>query len=103
MGKPVIVTAYPGNMDFTNNKNSYLVNFDLRETRADIGPYKKGYEWAEPNSEDSASLMFEMYKDQRESKKIGLEASWYIKERNSHAVLSTKLVDRFNLIKMKGV
>jgi len=98
-GKPVIVTAYSGNMDFTNNKNSYLVNYDLVEIKSDIGPYKKGYEWAEPDIDHAASLMFKAYKYREESTKIGQEAVKYIKRHYSPGVLAKRLVKRVELIR----
>ncbi|OHB72633.1 MAG: hypothetical protein A2W23_10030 [Planctomycetes bacterium RBG_16_43_13] len=98
LGKPVIVTAYSGNMDFTNNENSYLVNYDLVEIKSDIGHYKKGCVWANPDIEHAANLMFKVYNDQVESNKIGQEASRYIKTQYSPEILSDKLLNRVILL-----
>jgi glycosyltransferase involved in cell wall biosynthesis len=56
-GKPVIATAYSSNVDFMNEGNSFLVNYKLIEIEKDHGPYKKGYQWAEPDIDHAAELM----------------------------------------------
>ena len=50
LGKPVVATSYSGNMQFCDEQNSYLVDFDLVEV-TDGGPYPTGYVWAEPKIE----------------------------------------------------
>jgi glycosyltransferase involved in cell wall biosynthesis len=66
MGKPVIVTGYSGNMDFTTPANSYLVKYRLVELDQDRGPYRKGGVWADPDIEHAAALMRHVY-EQREA------------------------------------
>jgi glycosyltransferase involved in cell wall biosynthesis len=99
LGKPVIVTAYSGNMDFTNNRNSFLVDFNLTEIEKNIGPYKKGYVWAEPDIGHAASFMFKVYQDREESVKVGQEAARYIRRYYSPSTLAARLVKRVELIK----
>lgn len=57
MGKPVIATAYSGNMEFMNVNNSFLVKYKLVELCEDCGPYKKGRVWADPDISHAAELM----------------------------------------------
>lgn len=99
LGKPVIVTAYSGNMDFTNNKNSYLANFNLTEIKTNIGPYKKGYVWAEPDIDHAASLMLKVCRYRGESTKVGQEAAQYIRKYYSPGALAKRFVKRVKLIK----
>jgi glycosyltransferase involved in cell wall biosynthesis len=54
--KPVIVTGYSGNMDFTTPDNSFLVSYRLVRIQQD-GPYPKGYFWADPDIKDAAEQM----------------------------------------------
>lgn len=70
-GKPVIATAYSGNLDFMNANNSYLVQYEPVELEQDYGPYKKGNVWAEPDLEHAARLMRYVYENQPEAKAIG--------------------------------
>ena len=57
LGTPVIATGYSGNMDFTSERNSYLV--DWRPTH--VGPggdvYPPEGSWAEPDLDHAAQLM----------------------------------------------
>lgn len=57
LGTPVIATGYSGNMDFTTDRNSYLVDW----TRTQVGPESEVYPaegtWAEPDLDHAAELM----------------------------------------------
>lgn len=54
--KPVIATAYSGNMDFMNRDNGFLVGYRLVELDRDYGPFERGSVWAEPSISDAADL-----------------------------------------------
>jgi glycosyltransferase involved in cell wall biosynthesis/SAM-dependent methyltransferase len=57
LGKPVIATAYSGNVDFMNPANSYLVDYALTTVPPGCAPYPVGTPWAEPNLDEAARLM----------------------------------------------
>jgi SAM-dependent methyltransferase len=61
--KPVIVTAYSANMDFTTPANSFLVKYKLIEIDRDYGPYRKGWVWADPDLDHAAQLMRYVYEN----------------------------------------
>ena len=46
--KPVIATAYSGNLDFMTAENSYLVGYTTGAVPAGCDPYPVGSPWAEP-------------------------------------------------------
>ncbi len=48
LGKPVIATGYSGNLDFTNDHNSCLVDYRLIPVREDEYPFAKGAEMGGP-------------------------------------------------------
>ena len=50
LGKPVIATAYSGNLDFMTEENSFLVPYSWTEVPRGAGPYPAGARWAEPDS-----------------------------------------------------
>ncbi len=52
--KPTIATNYSGNTDFTNSQTSFPVNYSLVKLKNNIGSYKKGNQWAEPDLENAA-------------------------------------------------
>lgn len=71
MGKPVIATAFSGNMDFMNDENSLLVPYERVKVGRPIPPYDADLEWAEPSVEHAARLMRRLYDDQQWAREIG--------------------------------
>jgi len=63
LGKPVIATAWSGNMDFMNGGNSCPVNYSLVTLDRDHGTYRAGQQWAEPDTEHAAQLMRRVVND----------------------------------------
>jgi glycosyltransferase involved in cell wall biosynthesis len=65
LGKPVIATAYSGNLDFATTANSCQVSYRLREITDDdhvfnegsSSVYQPGAEWAEPDITQAARWM----------------------------------------------
>ncbi len=53
LGKPVVVTGWSGNMDFTDERCAALVGYDLVPVKAGDYPYADGSEWAEPRLADA--------------------------------------------------
>lgn len=49
LGKPVIGTAYSGNLDFMDASNSYLVPWTAIEVPPGCDPYPAGSKWAQPD------------------------------------------------------
>ncbi len=48
LGKPVIATMYSGNTDFFNETVGYPIDYRLVEVEDTVGPYRKGFVWADP-------------------------------------------------------
>ncbi|MFO1413390.1 MAG: glycosyltransferase [Burkholderiales bacterium] len=59
-GKAVIATGYSGNTDFTRPGNSLVVDYALATLKRDLGPYRRGEHWAEPNLDSAAAAMREV-------------------------------------------
>ncbi len=49
LGTPVIATAFSGNMDFTTEANSWLLDYTLTSLPERAGPYPAGTVWAQPS------------------------------------------------------
>ncbi len=71
LGKPVIATAYSGNMDFMTPHNSFLVGYRLVEIEQDHGPYKKGWSWADPDLDHAVKLMRHVHANREQAAAIG--------------------------------
>jgi glycosyltransferase involved in cell wall biosynthesis len=65
LGKPVIATAYSGNLDFMNEENSCLVDYELIEVKDGEYPYASGQVWADPNIRTARSFMRRIFEDER--------------------------------------
>lgn len=74
LGTPVITTGYSGNLDFTTDRNSYLV--DWSPTR--VGPAAEVYPpegtWAEPDLDHAAELMRHVWQHPDEAAAKGRRA-----------------------------
>ncbi len=98
LGRPVIATGFSGNMDFMNINNSYLVKYNLVPINKNVGPYKKGSLWAEPDIHHASELMRYVYENRATSKKMGEIASTDIKNNFNFKVIGNEIKHRLNYI-----
>ena len=68
LGKPVIATGYSGNLDFMDNRTSWLVPHALAPVPPTCAPYQEGVRWAEPDIAAAARILREVYEHQAEAK-----------------------------------
>lgn len=61
LGTPVVATNWSSNTEFMTSETACLVNYDLVELTEDIGLFKKGNRWAEPNIQEAAMYMRKLY------------------------------------------
>ncbi len=74
LGKPVIATAYSGNMDFMKPENSILVPFVYVPVGNDAFPYPEDSRWAQPDIEFAAKAMLALSADENLRSRIGDQA-----------------------------
>jgi len=98
LGKPVIATAYSGNMDFMNANNSLLVRYHLVELDRDYGPFERGNVWAEPDVEHAAELMRWIYENRDDAKRMGERASGDVKKCMDPDAAAEKVKERLGRI-----
>jgi len=82
LGKPVIATAYSGNLDFMTAENSYLVDFTMGSVPRGCDPYPEGAPWAEPDLDDAARLMRQVVANPKEAAERGARARREVLERH---------------------
>lgn len=75
LGKPAIVTAHSGNMDFTRHDTAALVPCTLRAVQAGEYPFAAGQLWAEPDIAAAAAQMKTIAADKEWREKIGQSGS----------------------------
>jgi glycosyltransferase involved in cell wall biosynthesis len=68
LAKPVIGTAYSGNMDFMTEENSLLVDYEMVEITEDRPIYTRGNYWAEPSIDHAAAYMRSVYEHPDEAR-----------------------------------
>ncbi len=96
--KPVIATKYSGNMDFMNDENSFLIKYKMTEIEKDIGLYKKGNRWADPDVKHAAELMDFVYSEREAARKTGKTASEDIRRYLSPSAVGRTVKKRIDLI-----
>ena len=74
LGKPVIATAFGGNLDFMRPSNSHLVDYMPTHVGPDGEHYPAEGSWAEPSVEHAAELMREVWSDRDAARELGEQA-----------------------------
>ena len=71
LGKPVVATAYSGNLDFMRPENAYLVDYELTPIGPATTPIRPRPQWAEPDLDHAARLLREVFDDREEARRRG--------------------------------
>ena len=71
LGKPVIATAYSGNMDFMDEKTALLVPYKRVELDQNYPPYHRGNHWAQPDEAAAATFMRRLWQNPDEARALG--------------------------------
>ncbi|MGX7709246.1 glycosyltransferase [Methylobacterium sp. Gmos1] len=101
LGKPVIATAYSGNMDFCIADTTYLVDYDLIGVReAEYIFVERGSQWAHPSITHAAERMREVVSDRVAAEKKGEAAAKYIKANFSVSAIASRYAARLEEIRL---
>lgn len=96
--KPIIATAYSGNMEFMNINNSFPVKYRLKEIEKTVGPYEKGNAWAEPDISHAAEIMRYVYEHPKERTIVGERAAADIRKQFSQETVGSAIKKRLERI-----
>lgn len=97
-GKPVIATDYGGTKDFLTEETGYPIPYKLIEIESTMGPYQKGYVWANPDMDALRSRMRQVVSDPEAARKKGLQGSKYIRTMYNERALGERLRSRLDEI-----
>lgn len=100
LGKPVIATAYSGNLDFMTPNNSLLVDYRLVPIGAGADPYPSDARWADPDVAQAATLMRTLFDDPDRARRLGATAAAEI--RRTHSPLAAGQIMRRRLEAIRG-
>lgn len=89
LGKPVIATAYSGNLDFMTPDAALLVNYQKIPLTENFGPYPRGAFWADPSIDQAANLMRWVVDHPDQARQWGHRA-----KQHAEAVLSLEAASR---------
>lgn len=97
-GRPVIATAYSGNMEFMDESNSYLVPYGLCQIPTDWA-FSPGAEWADPDLDAAAALMRHVYEHPEKARERGEQARRDVLNRLSLARAAEFMSGRLSAIR----
>ena len=98
MGKPVVATAYSGNMEFMTTANSCLVDYRMIAVRPGEYPHAEGQQWADPDPQHAAHYMRALYQDRALAGCLGAQAARDMARNFSVEACMNVLAQRLHLI-----
>jgi hypothetical protein len=101
LGKPVIVTNYSGNVDFTHEGTAALVDAELRSIGEGEYPFGAGQTWANPSIPQAAELMRRIFVDEQWRSHIATAGQSYIRKHHSPAVVGEKFKQELNRLSIE--
>ena len=96
-GRPVIATAYSGNMEFMTPENAYLVDFRLRAAIRPSPPFAAGTDWAFPRIAHAAQLMLRARHRPDETAAKGARAAEFMAREYSPMAAGARLKARLEM------
>ncbi|VVM08304.1 hypothetical protein MAMT_02272 [Methylacidimicrobium tartarophylax] len=82
LGKPVVATAYGGNMDYCTAENTRLVGYRVVPIARDFRVYRKGALWAEPLWEEAVPYLQAIYQEWLQGDHRKLRPNAWINDRS---------------------
>lgn len=98
LGKPVIATAWSGNVDFMNDSNSLLVDYELVPVKSGQYSHTLKQRWAEANIEQAAICMRRLVDEAGLAERIGEQARKDVREKLSPRTVADSLINRLTVI-----
>jgi glycosyltransferase involved in cell wall biosynthesis len=99
--KPVIATAYSGNLDFTTPSNSFLVSYTLKEVGPGNSPYPPHCLWANPCLKDACEQMKTVYENRQLREQRARAGRILIENQFSPAAVGAAMEARLRLIEQR--
>lgn len=101
LGKPVVATAYSGNMTFMSASNSHLVPYSLEPLSPESYPYWQGQVWADPDVAAAAAAMSTLVDDPQGGRELGRRASSDIRRQLGYRATGTRFVERLEQLQQQ--
>jgi len=101
LGKPVVATGYSGNADYLDETTGYPVAWTYRALPAAIRDYDRGTRWAEPDEEDAARLLRDVFERRKEAARRGEAAARRIAELYGPELVGRRLSSRLEKLRRR--
>jgi glycosyltransferase involved in cell wall biosynthesis len=101
LGKPVLATAYSGNMDFTRPGLAFLAEYRLREVGPGAEPYDASCLWAEPDTGQAARLMGEIFSQPERRAEVAARGQQFVRRHFSPRAVGELMKRRLELIERR--
>jgi glycosyltransferase involved in cell wall biosynthesis len=98
LGKPVIATAWSGNMEFMTPENSCLVNYRLVPVGEGEYLHYVGQRWADPDVNHAATYMRRLVDDREFAARIGAQAAIDIRDKLSPRSAAELIIQRLKAL-----
>jgi len=98
LGKPVIATAYSGNMDFMTDETALLVPWEYVAVGEDAESYPTDALWAEPDLTIASSMMRKVFQDREFGLALGERARHDLQTRFSPEATGARMKNRLETI-----
>jgi len=102
LGKPVIATAYSGNMDFTTVGNSFLVGYRLVPVPPGCDPYPTTARWADPLLDEAVSQMRLVRHSPERRTEVAREGQAHVRRELSDATVGAAIRQRLERLAAKA-
>jgi glycosyltransferase involved in cell wall biosynthesis len=98
LGKPVIATAYSGNVDFTKPGDSFLVGYRLQHVGKGCEPYDEHSLWADPSHADAVDHMRTVLRNRVLREQTARNGRDYVRRHLSPEVVGQQIRNRLQYI-----
>jgi glycosyltransferase involved in cell wall biosynthesis len=98
LGKPVVVTDYSGNVDFTTNDNSCLVNYRLIPVKPGEYVFPGGQVWADADVDQAAAYMRRLVEEPDYARRLGQVAASFMRQQHNSKVVGNRYLNRLKQI-----
>jgi glycosyltransferase involved in cell wall biosynthesis len=96
--KPVIATAYSGNLDFMTPDTACLVPCEMSPVPADAFSFLDGEVWAEPDLDQAVEYMLRMLDEPRHGRELGARAGRYVRTTLSYRAVGLQYRERLGTV-----
>lgn len=98
LGRPVVTTAYSGNMDFCTPETAFLIPYELIPVQSGQYPHWENQHWAEPDIDAAAKAMASLLDDPEVGRQMGRRARHHIAAEFSFLAAGVRYMERSALL-----